>query len=234
MSIVDDLTGLTERSRRELDAISDFLAHSKEIWQLFQADVAVRRRLLTYTNQDTGTTVDQAELVALSRRYVNDYLAAFAFQRFVAIFETFFFDFLRVLLAHNPRRLGRKQVDFAIVLAAPDREAIVFAVIDKELNELKYERVRVWFDYLETTIHLGCPTPDEVEGLAEIKASRDVLEHNAGVANAIYLAKAGARARHAIGEVIEISDAYLLASWSLLRKVVGDVSSAALARLATP
>jgi hypothetical protein len=234
MPIADEVTALKARAQQGLSAISDYPAHSKELWQLFETDVTTEGRLFTYLNGTTGTTVNQNDLVILSRRYIDEYLTAFAFQRFVTIFETFCFNLMRVLLAHNPRRLGRKEVDFATVLAAPDREAIIFAVIDKELNELKYERVRGWYDYLESTIHLGCPSPDEVEGLAEIEASRDVLEHNAGIANAVYLAKAGGRARHAVGEAIELSDAYLRVSWALLRQVVEDVSAAVLARLAAP
>ncbi len=86
--------------------------------------------------------------------------------------------------------------------------------------------------YLETALHVGRPTPDEVEALAELKASRDVLEHNAGVANATYLAKAGPRARARAGDRIEITDAYFQQSWSLVRAVADAVLAAAQARLA--
>jgi hypothetical protein len=231
--IIDDLNALAGRAHRDLDAMHDFFAHSGEVWYLFNTSVA-EGRTLTFTNSATGTTANQDDLVRLSNRYLDEYPAAFTFQRFVSIFETFVFDLLRLLLAHNPRRLGKKQVAFEAVLAAPGREAIILAVIDKELNELKYERLRAWFEYLEATIHLGCPTAEEVEARAEIKASRDVLEHNAGVANAIYVAKSGGRARHAAGEPIEVTDAYHRESWSLIQKVVRDVSAAAVARLSAP
>lgn len=65
---------------------------------------------------------------------------------------------------------------------------------------------------------LGCPTDDEVDALAELKATRDVLEHNAGVANDTYVRKAGKKARYAAGEYVEIDDAYHLASWQLVKK----------------
>ena len=44
--------------------------------------------------------------------------------------------------------------------------------------------------------------------IIEIKASRDVLAHNNGIVNAIYVAKAGSRARHQEGEQLTMSEQY--------------------------
>ncbi len=98
-------------------------------------------------------------------------------------------------------------------------------MISKRLNELKYENVRECFDALNKTVRLDCPSEDEVALLAEIKAARAILEHSAGVVNAIYLRKAGGKARYADGEAIEIDDAYHLESWRQIRKVVTGVTS---------
>jgi len=78
---------------------------------------------------------------------------------------------------------------------------------------------------------LDCPAEEEIDALAEIKAARDILEHNAGVVNEIYLRKAGKRARYGVGDHIELEDAYHLESWTLLKKAVRDVTFAAIARL---
>lgn len=78
---------------------------------------------------------------------------------------------------------------------------------------------------------MGCPAEDEIDALAEIKAARDILEHNAGVVNETYRKKAGKSARYEIGEHVEIDDAYHLESWRLIKKVVRDVTSAAIVRL---
>lgn len=51
----------------------------------------------------------------------------------------------------------KKQVEISAVLKAPDKSAIVLTVVDKELNELKYERLADWFAYLERLTNLGCP-----------------------------------------------------------------------------
>ena len=62
-------------------------------------------------------------------------------------------------------------------------------------------------------------------------ASRgDVLAHNRGVAGKSYLAKAGRFARHAEGERIEVPEPYHRQTWELIRKVVTDISNAAIAK----
>jgi hypothetical protein len=148
MSVTEDLTSLAERANRDLNRVHDFFEHTQQVWRSFAAWVD-EGNSLTSINPATGTTVTQEDLVKLSRPYVAEYLVPFTFQRFVSIFEGYVFDLLRVLLANDPRRLSRKQVDLATVLAAPDREAVVLAVIDRELNEVKYGKLRDWFAYLE-------------------------------------------------------------------------------------
>lgn len=93
-----------------------------------------------------------------------------------------------------------------------------------------YERPTAWFAYLDDKVKLGCPTVDEIERIAEVKACRDVSVHNRGVAGKIYVAKAGRFAHYQEGELIDITEAYHRQTWELLRKVVDDVSNAAIAK----
>ena len=78
---------------------------------------------------------------------------------------------------------------------------------------------------------LGCPKPGEIDRIAEAKASRDVLVHNRGVANISYESKAGNLARYKAGQRIEISEHYHRETWDLIRKVIADVSGAAIAKV---
>jgi len=130
-----------------------------------------------------------------------------------------------------PQSLSSKQVDFKMVLDAPDKDAITRYVVSKELNEIAYERPKDWFVYLEGRMKLGCPSVEEIDRLGEAKASRDVLAHNRGIANKIYQAKAGKFARYKEGERIEIPEQYHRGTWELIRKVVSDISSAAIAKV---
>jgi hypothetical protein len=230
MAVTDEIAVVRDRTLSGLTAAIDFLDHNLVVWRSF-ADSVAAGHTLDFTNTTTGTRTNQNDLVRLSDPYTNDYLLPFTFQRILALFETFFFDLLRVLLRHEPRRLSKKTVEFGTILAAPNRDVLILSVVDRELNEVKYRKVAEWFEFLESTVRLGCPAVDEIEQLAEMKASRDILEHNAGEINEVYLAKAGARARYKVGERLEIPDPYLRTCWTLLRKIVEDVVTAATARL---
>jgi hypothetical protein len=230
MPVTDDLRAIAERANRELDAVHDFFEHSKIVWRSFQLFVGEGHRV-SDENLATGTGIDQDVLVRLAPQYTREYLATFTFRQFVSAFEAFLFNFLHRLLLHNPWPLSDKQLEFSTVLRAASRDEILSGVILKQLNDLKYEQLRDWFAAVNRAVRLDCPTEDEIDALAEIKAARDILEHNAGVVNEIYRRKAGKRARYAVGDHIEIEDAYHLESWRLIKKVVRDLTSAAAGRL---
>jgi hypothetical protein len=194
MPVTDDLRAIAERADRELDAVHDFFEHSKIVWHSFQILVGEGHKV-SAENLATGTHIDQDGLVRLAPQYAREYLATFTFRQFVSAFEAFLFNFLHRLLLHNPWQFSEKQLEFGTVLKAASRDEIVSGVIRKQLNELKYEQPREWFAAVNKAVKLDCPTENEIDALAEIKAARDILEHNAGVVNEIYRRKAGGKAR---------------------------------------
>lgn len=220
---------LAVRSLTGLSSGHDYYVHTKVAWRLAEKVVAVGPRF-TIRNKITGSLVDQDDLVRRGQDYATVYLRWFTFQHFVSQFEDFLFDLLGLWLTAHPQGLAGKSVPFGAVMEAPDKAAITRAVVDEELNSLKYKRVADWFRYLDKLVHLDHPSSDEIESLAEIKASRDILVHNRGIVNAIYVSKVGGRARYAIGDLLELPEDYHRASWELILKEVRDVSSAAVAK----
>jgi hypothetical protein len=226
MALADEIQALATRTLSALDATHDYYTYTKRVWRLMQ-QVVKEGRKFTFRNLTTGTRVDEEVLLGRAQLYVTDYLICSTFQQFVSLFEDYFFGLLRQWLGAYPGSLSKKQVEVGAVLKAPDKAAIILTVVDKELNDLKYERVADWFAYLDRLANLGCPTPAEIEKLAEIKASRDILVHNNGVVNAIYVSKAGKCARYRDGEKLEIPEQYHRESWETIKKVVYDLSAAA-------
>ena len=231
MSLAQDIQALRERVLADLNVAHDYYEDTKTAWRIVR-DVVATGKKITTTNAVTGTVTTEAELVAKSIGYVKQQLAEATFQQFLSIFEIFFFDLLRLWLTAYPQNLGGKKVEFKAVLEAADKDAIVLLVVNKELNEVLYERPAGWFAYFEERAKLGCPTADEICRVAEAKATRDVLTHNRGVATKSYEAKAKPLARYADGELIEVGEAYHRATWVLLCKVVADVTDAAGAKAA--
>ena len=226
MSLAQDIRALRDRTLADLNVAHDYYEDTKTAWRIVRKVVA-SGEAFTNMNDATGTVTAAAELVAKSAGYVKQQLAEATFQQFLSIFEIFFFDLLRLWLTAYPQNLGGKKVEFKAVLDAADKDAIVLLVVNKELNEVLYERPAGWFAYLEERAKLGCPTPDEIQQVAEAKATRDVLAHNRGVVTRAYEAKAKPLARYADGELVEVGEAYHRATWVLLCKVVEDVTDAA-------
>lgn len=157
MSLTQDIRALRARTLADLNVAHDYYEDTKTAWQMVRQVVA-SGEAFTNTNVATGTVTTEAELVAKSGGYVKQQLAEATFQRFLSISEIFFFDLLRLWLTAYPQNLGGKKVEFKAILDAADKDAIVLLVVNKELNEVLYERPAGWFAYLEGRARLGCPT----------------------------------------------------------------------------
>jgi hypothetical protein len=226
MALDDDIRALRDRALAELAAAHDYYTDTKMAWQIVHNVIQAGQKV-TIRNLTTGSVTGEAQLAEKALGYVAGDLARATFQQFVSIFENFFFDFLRLWLMAYPQSLGGKELQFKTVLDAPDKEGVTIYVVNKELNEIAYERPREWFAYLETRAKLGCPAPEEIERIGEAKASRDILAHNRAIANRIYESKAGKFARYKDGQKIEIPAHYHQETWELIRKVITDLSAAA-------
>ena len=233
MALADDIRALRDRALADLNAAHDYYADTKTAWRIVHKAVQ-GGQMFSIRNMVTGTATTHADLAGKAERYVAEQLAEATFQQFISIFENYFFDFLRLWLIAYPQSLIGRKVDFKAVLDAPDKEAITLLVVNKELNEISYDRPAGWFAYLEDRAKLGCPTPDEIERIAEAKASRDVLVHNRRIANKTYELKAGKLARCHDGQRIDIPEDYHRARWMLIRKVIADISNAAVTKVASP
>jgi hypothetical protein len=245
VALADDLRALRDRTLSDLNAAHDYYADTINVWNLTLQLIAGRRgrgvpgtgvpvwqhlgaRTFTARNAATGTVTTDTDLVQKAQGYISGQLAEATFQQFLSIFESFFFDLLRLWLRAYPQSLGKKVVEFQTILDAPDKDAVTSLVVAKEVLSVVYKRPAEWFAYLEELAKLGCPTATEVERLAEAKASRDLLVHDRGIANATYEFKAGRSARYKAGERIEIPENYHREVWELIRKIVANVSDAAI------
>jgi len=233
MSLADDLRRICDPARESLASVMDFHTHSRVVWRSFELFVAQGHRTST-DSLAAGKPISQDELLLLATEYDKAYLRAFTFRQFISVFESVLFDFLHRLFRHDPRPFARTQLDFDAVLRAADREEIISDVIGRQLNDLRYGSVRDWFAAMNKCVALASPSDDEIDALAEVKATRDVLEHNDGIVNAVYLRKAGRLARHPAGDHVELDDDYHLASWRLLDGIAAGLANASAKKVRDP
>ena len=219
-------------TRNGLDDLHNFGVHIHLIWKHFKRWVD-QGNALKSRNTRTGTKVTEQDLVKRYNRYQTTYLQGLGFVQLSTVFEAFVFDFLRLLLTNDTRHLAqKKQIEVGVVLSAADKDALVLLIVERELNELKYDRPKAWFDYMNKIIKLGCPTEDEIERIAKMKAARDLIIHNSGFVNKTYLDKVGSKARYALGDQVVINRPYFDDCWVLAKTLVDDLAAAAKRRLA--
>lgn len=231
MALRDEIRTLQDRIVLQLEDVYHFDAHTlwayQEIKELRQSNPGGS------VTTAIGSKHSTEEILSFLDHYKNEYLHALAFQHTVALFEAFIFDFARLILINQPRLLsGSKKIDVEVIIKYHDYKSLILFLADKELNELKYAKVADWFSYIDKLMHLGCPTEDEIERFAEIKASRDILVHNSARVNSIYLMKAGNQVRYSEGEKLDIPFRYFRLSWLLIKKMINDISESAQKRLA--
>ena len=122
------------------------------------------------------------------------------------------------------------KVDVKDVVVAHDKNAIVQRIIDAHVGSLTYKSPHDWFEQINAMVALGAPAAVDVYRLAELKATRDIFVHNRGIVNETYLRKAGASARAAAGQPLDLPDAYVRTAWELCSRLTQDVGTAAAAR----
>lgn len=230
MNLEGKIEGLRDRVLMELNAAHDYYLDTSIAWVLVEKMVESGFRF-TIRNRATGSTTSQVELVSKAIGYIDKQLAEAVFIQFLSQFEIFVVDLLRLWLVEYPRSLGNKQISFKQILDSVDKDAIVVLMVDKEINELLYERPTTWFEYLEEKLKIDPPRSDAIERIAEAKATRDVIVHNRGIVNKIYEIKSGRFARFKNGDAIEINEKYHRDTWDLIREIVAEISGAAIRKI---
>jgi hypothetical protein len=225
VALRDEIEATRDRALTALNAAHDYFTFTVGAWRTLQ--YAVQEDGLTYSlrNRLTGSTASEQDLTARAQRYVAVELTSSTLQQFVSIFENFLLDVLRLWLLAHPKALSSRQLSGKDILALPDKGAIVDALVEKELKDVFYDRPANWFEYLKSRVDAGAPAAADAEQFAEIKATRDVLVHGQGVANAYYVDKAGKAARAQPGQPLDIPEPYHEASWVLICKLVREIGN---------
>ena len=155
MSLAADLSSIRDRATGELIAARDYHWLSQYVWRYIEESFS--KNALEISNKGTGTRITATELVERARVYGAVQTAESAFQQYISIFECFFLDVVTRWLEAHPASLGRKTVDFQMLLDLRDMDLVIKAVIQRRVNEILYERPTAWFEYLNELARLGCP-----------------------------------------------------------------------------
>jgi hypothetical protein len=249
MSLSDEIRALADRNLGRLNEARNFYVHTLQAWRLAQ-EIASEGQPVGMVDMNSGLELPVQDLEARAQRYVTVYIPESVFKNLSGLLEDWVLGLVRLWLTAHPEDLdtefnkstGRTrkkkqeeiQIPLSRVLALPDRDAILRVEIERIVRDLTYERPDRWFRYLDRRLGLGCPDETQRGAFCEMKAARDVLEHNRGVINRDYLNKAGAAALYALGDIIQVEEPYLLRCFELLRVVIEAMADAAIRKSSGP
>lgn len=132
----------------------------------------------------------------------------------VTILEAMFGDIVRAVTIRYPQKIGSKRtVSLQAVLESTSVEEIHLRATDALLNDLAYKSPLDFADSLEQLHSINLMECPAYHRYIEVKATRDIFIHNRGLANEIYLRKAGSHARVKSGQKLPADIQYFLESY---------------------
>lgn len=185
----------------------------------------------TVKNKEIERTPDELKQIADLAVSKEIFFSVFVYA--VAQVEAFVGDLLLELLRFDNRRLKTRvkgidhtsKIDVNDLIDCLSREELIEEVIRRELTSLFYAAPSLQMEYFQAVTGVKLPD-DTVASWIEIKATRDIIVHNSGVANATYLRKADSKARAKDGEELPMDEKYFGAALADMKSFVGKVSSA--------
>jgi hypothetical protein len=184
----------------------------------------------TKTNQVAQR--DDRQIKAIYERFISREMYENFIVNAVSQFESLLFDILRAVINAYPQKLTvspkkgaevNKNVSLDVLLTATDLSEALATVIDKRLNEVSYASPKDYLEYVNKVI--GVDTSDDSYlNYLEIKATRDLIIHNSGVVNDVYLYKSGIKKRGELGEMVKVDVEYFNHCIATLKKVSHSIS----------
>jgi hypothetical protein len=171
-----------------------------------------------------------AELKQIFDRYITSELYANFIIASVAQFESFLSDVLRLVIYCYPQKLSikvkgisfSKDIPLEVVLESSSIGDIIEKEIDRRILEVFYATPLVYFDYFGEVTGVAINDIMSLDYI-EIKATRDLLIHNSGVINQLYLNKAGNKSRGKIGDYLVVDSEYFDHCVAVMKGISGII-----------
>ncbi len=156
----------------------------------------------------------KSELIERYQSLAFHHLAVNGLIQIVRITEAMLVDVVRAVVMKYPKKLGTKRtLPMKVILEATSIEDVHLRAMDALLNELSYKSSTEFAETVESLLSLNLLECPAFHRYLEIKATRDILIHNAGVANETYVRKAATHARVRSGATLPVDLQYFLHSY---------------------
>jgi hypothetical protein len=123
-------------------------------------------------------------------------------------------DLIRTVVLQYPKKIGGKRtLTLRAILEAKSIEEVHLRAADSLLNEMTYKSPLEFAHTAEEILSINLLECPAYHKYIELKATRDIVVHNRGVANEIYIRKAASHARVSSGDVVPVTESYYLESY---------------------
>ncbi|MCH8274917.1 MAG: hypothetical protein IH851_09010 [Armatimonadetes bacterium] len=189
----------------------------------------------TVTDEDALVLKRKSKILQLLQESLDTGLYRGALITTVAHVEAFLESYLRIMITSFPQRLkigmrggeGEPHISLDDVLNASDLSCLMQELVERRIRAAMYERPIRYLEYVERILEIHIPN-DLKWQYSEVKASRDVVVHSAGVANSLYVEKAGELARAQPGETLLLDEDYFREAILRMKRLIVKTYSRAL------
>lgn len=171
----------------------------------------------------------EAELKDIYANYTSHVLFETFLVSSVSQFESFLSEVIIEFLKHYPLRITETvqgmpacpHISPKDLVVAEGKDELMQQVFSDHVGNVFRQRPRLYMTYLSKL--LSVKIDPSFSDYYEVCASRDLVVHNNCIVNALYVEKAGAKARGAVGERISVDQGYYYEALAKLKKVSGAI-----------
>ena len=125
--------------------------------------------------------------------------------------EAFVQECLVIVISHHPRKLSiiadKEGIPIDHFLEHESRDDLLERYVALRCEGLRFGKPAEYLDKVERILSIQIDD-DLKKDYIEIKASRDIIVHNLGEINRLYVDKAGEKARGAVGDELVVNRTY--------------------------
>jgi hypothetical protein len=198
-AFVESMIALSAFVETTQESIQGTAKGVEKVRELFAA-VQIGEPLPVDPSEDTMTlelSDDQIDLIVTAMEGYGGKVARFptmliemALIYLIALFDAYVADVFRAVLISRPEMLrSHRQLTYEVILSFEDRGSLIDAMAAREINDIAYKSLSEQVRYYAERFGVDLRSSDKVsvDELVEVTARRNLLVHNAGIVNSVYL-----------------------------------------------
>jgi hypothetical protein len=170
------------------------------------------------------------EIAALFEKFSRRELYANLLIVCVSRLESMLNDVLRIFLAEYPQKLSvglkggdsNKTLPISVIVDAKTINDARKAVAESRLQGVFYSEPKEYLSYFESISGIKIPE-DLFLSFVEIKATRDIIIHNDGKVNELYIRKSSNNGRAKLREVIPLDEEYFASCITAMKSISKEI-----------